>query len=471
MGNGTKEPEKSRLESLLECLRHRNILILGFGREGKSSYAFLQRHLPGVRMAVADANSRLEKEAFPAVCKWHLGKDYLQAVSHYDLVLQSPGVCLKDLPEAYHPRITSQTDLFLQAFGAQCIGITGTKGKSTTSTLLYHLLKKTGHDVLFGGNIGTPLFELIPQISRQTTIVTELSCHQLEFSRHSPHIALLLNLFEEHLDHYASYEAYQLAKYHIALHQQETDYFLFPKNNKLIDNLLKTFPIVSCQRPFSTTQLPGYLLDKRFPLTGNHNKTNALAALSAAMIRFPKTSLQRWIQALYRFKGLPHRLEFVGNRQGILFYNDSISTIPQATIAAVESLEKVDTLLLGGMDRGIDYTPLKKLFAHSGVRNFLFTGAAGQRMLSLVGETNEANGESNETNGEDRKYFAFFDRFSDMVKAAVARTRKGHICLLSPAAPSYDAFKNFEERGEVFKSMVLEGRRQKTEDRRQKAED
>ena len=91
-------------------------------------------------------------------------------------------------------------------------------------------------------------------------------------------------------------------------------------------------------------------------------------------------------------------------------------------------------------------------------------------MLSLVGETNEANGESNETNGEDRKYFAFFDRFSDMVKAAVARTRKGHICLLSPAAPSYDAFKNFEERGEVFKSMVLEGRRQKTEDRRQKTE-
>lgn len=427
---------------ILESLRDRKILILGFGREGTSSYAFLQHYLPSAFIAVADANSTISPKSFQAVKQWHLGKDYLKAIPQYDIVLQSPGVCLKDLPpEILSNKITSQTDLFLKAFGSKCIGITGTKGKSTTSSLIYHLLKENNKEVLFGGNIGLPLFDLIPQISSLSTIVMELSCHQLEFAQHSPHIALLLNLFEEHLDHYINYFTYQRAKFNIARYQKPEDTFIYPAQNQLIENLIKQYPPVSNKQVFSAEQLPEWLKDERFPLTGAHNMTNAMAALLAVKNAFPSISQENLKSAMFSFRGLPHRLEKIGCYNGVTYYNDSISTIPQATIAAVNALKNVDTLLLGGMDRGIDYSPLKELFEDSSISNFLFTGAAGKRMLSMA-------------KPNSGKHFEFFEKFAEMVEAAKKCTRKGMVCLLSPAAPSYDAFKNFEERGSVFKNLV-----------------
>ena len=434
----------SGLNKIISELNGQNILILGFGREGRSSYSFLQQHVPDANIAVADANTTLETEKYPMVRQWHLGPDYLQAISQYDLVLQSPGVCLKSLfPTLDTSRITSQTDLFLQAFGSQSIGVTGTKGKSTTSSLIRHLLQETGHETLFGGNIGIPLFELIPQINARSRIVMELSCHQLEFARHSPHIALLLNLFEEHLDHYTDYNAYQLAKYNIARNQRAEDLFLYPKGNELIENLMEKHPLASQIIAFSEEDFGDLLQSTNFPLKGAHNRLNAAAALSAAQKCDPQTSMADWTTALYSFQSLPHRMEYVGCFDGVTYYNDSISTIPQAAIAAVKAIGNVDTLLLGGMDRGIDYTPLKELFAYSSVRNFLFTGAAGRRMLGIAQETDPHD-----------KHFAFFENFADMVDEAKKCTCKGMVCLLSPAAPSYDAFKNFEERGEVFKGLL-----------------
>lgn len=437
---------------LAASLAGKRILILGYGCEGASSLRFLRGCLPDADISVADANpdlaGTLSSLLPPEKCL--LGPDYMQAVPQFDVVLQSPGICLKDVMHLFEKVwLTSQTDLFLSMFRKQCIGVTGTKGKSTTASLIHHLLRETGHESLFGGNIGLPLFDLVPQVIPSATVVLELSCHQLEFVRCSPHIAVLLNLFEEHLDHYRDFMAYQRAKYNIACFQDEEDVFIAPAADDRVAALRQLLPPKSAVRLFGESEIT--LSQDDFPLKGEHNRRNAEAAMLAVQAAFPTVPMDSLNSALGSFRSLPHRLEPVGCVGGIDFYNDSISTIPQAAVAAVEALGRVDTLLLGGMDRGIDYTPLLPLFRDSQVRNFLFTGQAGRRMMSLTGPV-------------PGKTFLFYEKFGDMVEAAFRMTAPGRICLLSPAAPSYDAFKNFEERGNIFKKMVLLHSDNKTKD-------
>ena len=439
---------------IAETLAGKKILVLGYGREGASSLRFLRGCLPGADLSVADANPAVAETLSGLLPpeKIITGAGYLEAVPQYEVVLQSPGICLKDvMPLFDNVRLTSQTDLFLSVFRSQCIGVTGTKGKSTTASLIHHLLRETGHETLFGGNIGLPLFELLPQMTPSATVVLELSCHQLEFVRYSPHISVLLNLFEEHLDHYRDFMAYQRAKYNIAMFQEPDDYFIAPAADDRVAALRNLFPPKGRVRLFGGGTLPIPLQSDEFPLKGEHNRRNAEAALLAVQAADPTLTPERCAAALHSFRSLPHRLEPVGCVNGIDFYNDSISTIPQAAVAAVEAVGRVDTLLLGGMDRGIDYTPLLTLFRDSHVRNFLFTGAAGRRMMALA-------------EPQPEKKFLFFERFENMVDAAFQLTAPGSVCLLSPAAPSYDAFKNFEERGNIFKKLVLLHLHQKPED-------
>lgn len=449
MGENLYPEPVSRLAA---ALAGKKILILGYGREGASSLRFLHRCLPDADISVADANpvvaEKLSALLPPEKCL--LGPDYMQSVPQFDVVLQSPGICLKDVMPLFDKVwLTSQTDLFLRMFRKQCIGVTGTKGKSTTASLIHHLLRESGHETLFGGNIGLPLFELVPQMTPSATVVLELSCHQLEFVRCSPHIAVLLNLFEEHLDHYRDFMAYQRAKYNIAFYQDADDLFIAPEADDRVTVLRHRFPPKSAVRLFGEGDLP--LPPDDFPLKGAHNRRNAEAALLAVKAAFPDISAEVLRPALLSFQSLPHRLEHVGSVCGIDFYNDSISTIPQAAVAAVEAVGRVDTLLLGGMDRGIDYTPLVPLFRDSQVRHFLFTGQAGRRMMMLAEPL-------------PGKTFMFCEKFEDLVDAAFRLTAPGRVCLLSPAAPSYDAFKNFEERGNIFKKLVLLHLHQKTED-------
>lgn len=428
------------MKAVKKILENKRILILGFGKEGRSTYGFLRKYFPNSEVAVADRNPNLNLDSCPELEKSFLGEKYLDAINRYDVVIQSPGVCLKDilpLPESVF--LTSQTDLFLRLFASRCIAVTGTKGKSTTSSLIYHILKNTAHDVLLGGNIGNPLFNLIPLINEKSVLVLELSCHQLEFVKESPHVALLLNLFEEHLDHYIDFAAYQKAKYNIGFYQKINDIFISPLKDEKINFLLKNYPLKSKILNYRENDID---FGKDFPLKGEHNRMNAIAAFLAVKTWDPSISEQGLKLALRTFKSLPHRLEYVGCVNGISFYNDSISTIPQASIAAVKALEVVDTLILGGMDRGIDYSPLRILFSGSSVKNFIFTGEAGKRMMRY-------------SEGIKGKKFVFFDNYEDIVREAKLCTEIGKICLLSPAAPSYDAFKNFEERGEVFKKLVL----------------
>lgn len=409
---------------ILNRLRGKRILILGFGREGKTSLAFLKKYLPEAQVAVADKN--------PMEGVKHSGADYLQAVYNYDVVIKTPGISLKDF-DAKGVEITSQTDLFLSQFHNQTIGISGTKGKSTTTSLIYHLLKSSGHDAILTGNIGIPCFDIMEQIQEDSIAVYELSAHQLEYVHNSPRVGVLLNVFEEHLDHFGTFERYKHAKFNLLRYMGADDYAVVHESL-----LMETLELGVNNVTFSRMDFD--IDEVALPILGPHNLLNAKAALCACAAY--GIDVRDVIPYLYTFKPLEHRLEPVGTFGGVTFVNDSISTIPQAAIAACQTLGKVDFLLLGGFDRDIDYQPLVDFMMDHPVPHLLFTGKAGERMMVMMEkvQTNKAR-------------YATMEEAFEYLKS---HSKPGDVCLLSPAASSYDQYKNFEERGAKFKRLAQE---------------
>lgn len=447
-----------------ERFEHSSVALLGFGREGQSSYALLRKVFPEKHLAIADANESIGENSLIKDDK-HLslitGQDYLASLTEFDVIFRSPGIPLWNVP-LQREKITSQTELFLECYSKQVIGITGTKGKSTTSSLIHHIFKTDGRDVLLAGNIGNPVFHFIDLIAPETTIVFELSSHQLEFLKVAPHIAVLLNFYQEHLDAYESYETYRLAKINIAKYQQPGDFIVFNADDPQVDMLVQPFLKNLKGYPFSVQNQPrpgGFINggiicfsngeqvvpvwkihQDRF-LRGEHNLKNILAAVNVSMICGVDAEMIE--DGIATFKGLAHRLEYVGEFGNIHFYNDSIATIPEACMEAIKAIPNVDTLVAGGFDRGIDYTALAEFLGRSSVRNLILVGAAGKRIIEHL-QRIEHNG---------KKIF-FINRFDDFKVIAFRETHPGFACLLSPAAASYDEFSNFEERGKRFRELV-----------------
>lgn len=423
------------LDSIFKRLRGKRILIAGFGREGQSTLRFLQKFLPNAEIGIADKNESafkcVDKQSYTIYC----GNDYLKNASDYDIVIKTPGISVKDI-DIDKDLISSQTDLFIEAFHSQVIGVTGTKGKSTTSSLIYHLLKESGKDVILAGNIGIPVFDCVQNINRRTIIVYELSAHQLQFINKSPHVGILLNVFEEHLDHFGTFEKYKDAKINVLRYMGENDVAIV--NNRLcFESLILDKKYVD----FENYNFEDYNIKwDSIPILGEHNKLNVKAALCACYA-FGLT-IDELIPHLYTFKPLEHRQEYVGTFNGVKFYNDSISTIPQATIAALNTIKNVNFLLLGGFDRGIDYEPLAEFLKYNVLSYILITGDAGRsikKQLQNVGYEGEV------LEYEDmQSAFILINKYS----------KEGDVCLLSPAAASYDRYKNFEERGKVFKEFA-----------------
>ena len=425
------------VNSIFKRLRGKRILILGFGREGKSSLAFIQKFLPHAEVGIADKNENAFKDLSVNTNnrnnpKIYFGDNYFDAINDYDIVLKTPGISLlgKDVDMS---KITSQTDLFLEEFHNQIIGITGTKGKSTTSTLIYHLLKESGRDAILAGNIGIPIFDVIEKITNKTIIVFELSAHQLQFIHRSPHIGILLNVFEEHLDHFGTFEAYRDAKLNVIRNMGDGDWavtndeFCYEADKMMVRSLNYQYYDF------------GVNWDE-VPLKGDHNRLNIKAALCA--IHAFGITIDEVIPHLYTFQPLEHRQELVGTFHGVTFYNDSISTIPQAAIAAMQTIKNVTFLLLGGFDREIDYTPLIQYLVKTPVKHILYTGKAGKRMVDML---------QNAGYQRDIKNFKDLNEAFEIIKSNFV---KGDVCLLSPAAASYDQYKNFEERGRIFKELA-----------------
>ena len=409
------------ISDIRDFLRNKSILILGFGQEGKSTYNFIKKYVNYKSLAVSDKSKPNVDETV------YFGDDYVNSVTGYDIVIKSPGIPFFDIPKGVF--VTSQTELMLMANKKNMIGVTGTKGKSTTSSLIYCMLKDFGKDVRLVGNIGIPIFDCLEEITDETLLVCEMSSHQLENVRYSPHVAVILNIFEEHLDHYKSYEDYQLAKVNIFRYQKEEDVVIYSNDNSLVCKYISKY---ANAKKFSFP----YDYDVKTNLVGEHNKKNIMAArLTAHSYGVSEESI---LKTLKDFNGLPHRLEFVGEFDEIKYYNDSISTIPEATIMALESLNDVDTVLIGGMDRGIHYENLIKYLESSRVKNIILMYDTGFRIYNLL----------------KRDGVRYVEDLESAVELAKEVTNKGKICLLSPAAASYGFFKNFEERGETFSKLV-----------------
>ena len=448
-------------ELLKKYIWGKKVVILGFGREGRSSYRLIRKYFPDHEITIADKNpgldiSDIERSDFTT---FYRGADYLDQLSNFDIIFKSPGVSLNH-PDfaALAGKVVTQTSLFLEKYSRQIIGVSGTKGKSTTSSLIHHIFKTAGRKSVFVGNIGVPAFDAIAEIDNGSVIIFELSAHQLEQVKCSPNISILLNVFNEHLDYFNSFGIYSEAKLKIAEFQNGEDYFVFNKMDlQLFERKIKLFKgskfnfsvsgpdkddIYFLEDKIFSSIIPGNPIDVSCrKLLGKHNLKNILAATSACLIS--NILPQKIEDGIRSFQPLEHRLEFVGTFCGIDFINDSISTIPESTIEALNTVKNVDTLILGGFDRGIDYTIIIDYLAKYPVKNILLTGSAGLRIKEML----------KAVAGDKYQLYMFksYDELSDMI---LKISGKGKTCLLSPAASSYDQFNNFEERGNAFKKMA-----------------
>lgn len=442
------------LKKLLED--NPRLLILGFGKEGQSTYRLLRKLFPEYPLGIADQISTIairEDLKLDRNLELFLGQNYLDAINNFDLIIKSPGISLNKMAKIKPGKITSQTDIFLELYSKQTIGVTGTKGKSTTVSLIFHFLKNSNKNTVLLGNIGVPPFDKLDEINEETLIVFEMSAHQLEYLHHSPHIAVLLNVFPEHLDHFNQFDKYFSAKKNIFRLQKPNDVLIIEESLKESGlNILskcKTYgekpgqsaSIVGDQIIFKENNFKFNLRHQEIPIKGEHNLNNLMAAMLA--VCEVGVEFEQALNTLPAFKPLPHRLEYIGNFGGIDFYNDSISTVPESSIAALKTLPKTDTIILGGFDRGLDYTVLIDFIHQSAVKNLIFLGKAGDKMIALF------KADHNLT----RNIF----RVADLNEAFTVISQNAKdmtTCLLSPAAASYDQFHNFEHRGDVFKELA-----------------
>lgn len=456
------------LEKLLNYLENKKILILGFGKEGESTYLFLRKHFPEKKLEIVDKNMNLLTDK-PYLLEdinveVVLGEDYFRDIDYFDIVLKTPGISLKDFDiSKFENKITSQLELLLEFVPCYTIGVTGTKGKSTTSSLIYQMIKEQGKDVMLLGNIGEPIFNDIDDMKKDTILVLELSSHALEFVKKSPNIAILLDIYEEHLDHYSSMEKYIEAKFNVAKFQSKNDIFIYNASNRYMqefnfDYKKSDYAIIEEDSELSKTlnlKSDNYVLinedriyfnkTKLFDsklnmqLKGKHNENNVLFVLTVAKIL--NLDMEKAKNTIENFKNLEHRMEFVAEINDVKYYNDSIATIPEATINAVDALKNVNTLLVGGKDRGVELDSLYEYLKKSNIENIICLPKTGEYVFNSLKDTN-------------KKCYLVKD-MPEAVKLAKEVTKPNTICLLSPAASSYGYFKNFEERGKIYKECVL----------------
>ena len=446
------------IEKIEPWIKGKRILLLGYGREGQSTWNVLRRLGTYEALDIADLKAPAALPEDGTV--WHTGPDYQKCMDDYDVVFKSPGIVLERPENEYRCSILSQTEVFFQCFRDQIIGITGTKGKSTVTTLLYHLLKQAGMDALLVGNIGIPALDHMEEVKPDTRIVFELSCHQLEYMTVSPHIGILVNIHEEHLDHYGTMEKYVEAKHHIFKNQRPDDILIcnvqcLPGEGTCPSGLIRAGMDGSGKELDVVQEQDGtwvHFRGKSFciptdeiKLLGQHNYFDIGVAYGVCSILGMDD--QVFARGLKTYEPLPHRLQYIGEREGVKYYDDSISTICDTTIQALKTLKDTDTVLIGGMDRGIDYRELIEYLSDCPVPHIILMEATGKRIYQEIHKYYPEF--------KNRARLILAEHLEDGVKRARQITRPGTSCVLSPAAASYGIFRNFEERGETFSRLVF----------------
>lgn len=474
---------------MITDFKNKKIAILGLGVEGVATAKFLAEK--GGKIWILDNNKKenIDQEFLTSVEKiaegFICGENYLETLSDFDMIVRSPGVrrLTPELLEAEEKGviITSQIKLFFDLCPAKIIGVTGTKGKGTTSSLIYEMLKESGKDVYLGGNIGVAPLDFLPKLTGSSWVVLELSSFQLQDLEKSPHIAVMLMVTSEHLDHHKTTEEYIDAKRNLLRFQtpedfavinrdypasnesdiltegkvfyfsreRETNNGCFALNGKVI---LRVSSVSKVSKVSKALDTPG-TLDTRDTfiintsnifIPGKHNYENVCAAVMAATLA--GVGKDAVVKVLKTFKGLEHRLEFVREINGVKYYDDSFSTIPETTIAAIEAFEAPEILILGGSSKHSDFSKLGIVIREAkNIKAIIGIGSEWEEIKSQFPPP---------VGGYQFPIIEDLKNMKEIVAAAAKIAKPGDVVLLSPACASFDMFKNYKLRGEEFKKEV-----------------
>lgn len=443
-------------------LRKMRVLVVGLARTGVATALFCARHNAIVTATdmrpeseLGDAPAKLREAGVTLELGGHRGKSYLAA----DLIIPSPGVAAEDelLSKARSKKITvwSEIELAYRFLEGELIGITGSNGKTTTTTLVHHILKVAGKNAILAGNVGTPLISCVEQMNARTWSVVELSSFQLELiDKFRPDIGVFLNLTPDHLDRHKTMEAYAAAKKRLFEKQTELDaavlnaddaptVALAPKKPQVFwfsrNKGVEQGACVCAEDVVIVHHGKSEFVMKvaEIPLAGAHNTENVLAAVTAA--RLAEVDAATIGKAVRSFRGVEHRLEFVAEIGGVRYFNDSKATNVDATLKALDAFPGRILVILGGKDKGSDYTVLQKTLREKAVLALLI-GAAAEKIEGEI-----AGSVAIERPGTMER----------AVEIASQAARAGDVVLLAPACASFDQFENYEHRGRVFKELVL----------------
>ena len=420
-----------------------NIAILGYGVEGKSVYNYYHSKFPEAHFTAYDNNPE-PKNPIPK------GMDFVGGVKDFkgitaDVAVKTPAIAPWKVEVT--GEVTTMSREFLKECPAPVIGVTGTKGKGTTSSLIKSILDAAGKKTWLVGNIGVGAFDVLPQVSPDNIVVYELSSFQLWDIDASPQVAVVLGIEPEHLDVHKDFDDYLNAKGHIAEYQNESDRVVYKYTNEYSAAIAKKSPAQSV--PY-LNESGAYIKDGFFyfgetqicstdvmRIPGDHNKENACAAIAAVW---------EWVQdptviekGLSEFEGLPYHIELIRELDGVKYYNDSFSTAPAATHVALKALPNPTVLIAGGYDRGYNYKEMADVILdQKNVKKVLLIGQTGQKVAEHLPE----------------EVYEIGDDFKSSVDRARELAMNGDVVLLSPGFASFDMFPNFTARGQQFTEMV-----------------
>ena len=457
-----------KLNELNEFLRKSKVAIIGLGVSNVPLLDYMHNLKSNVTVFDDREIEKIPKEILDRVTEYSFefsyGPNSLSKLTGFDIIFRSPS-CMPTKMELVKEEqrgaiVTTEIEMFMKIFPGKVIGITGSDGKTTTTTLIYEILKNNGYNCYLGGNIGIPLFTKLNEMKPEDMAVLELSSFQLMNMEISPDISVITNVTPNHLNIHSSYEEYIEAKKNIFKYQDESGIvvlnydndiareckneaegkvILYSSKTKLEDGIILDGEIIKLCKD----KLRRHILNTEdLKLRGRHMHENACAAIAATSSFVEPDKAAKVIKT---FGGVEHRLEFVRNFNGVKWYNDSIASSPTRTIAGLNSFEERITLIAGGYDKNLDYMPLANPILQK-VDNLVLIGQTAGKIFDSVKEEAEKQ-------AKDIKIY-MCDTLEDAILVSKRVTKVGEVVLLSPASASFDMFKDFADRGNKFKELV-----------------
>ena len=457
-----------KLNEFNEYIRYRKVAIIGLGVSNLPLLDYLYEKKANVTVFDEREYDKIPKDIIDKITKYgfilHLGNDCLQYLKNFNVIFRSPS-CLPTKPELVEEAnrgalVTTEVELLMEMCPAKIIGITGSDGKTTTTSLINAILQKGGYKTFLGGNIGTPLFTKLPDITPEDIVVLELSSFQLMGMQVSPQIAVITNITPNHLNIHKDYQEYIDSKKNIFRYQDENGILVLNYDNEITKKCAEEAKGKVIFFSNKTKLDNGYIVDddvikecddrvrkhilntENVILRGNHNYQNIATAIAATS---SLVDCETAVKAIKEFKPVEHRIEFIREIDGVKWYNDSASSSPSRTLSGINAFKEKIVLIAGGYDKNLDYTPLARPIIEK-VKTLILIGQTSGKIYEVV---------KDELEKENKNLDIYMcETLEETIPIAKKNAGKGDVVLFSPASASFDMFKNFADRGNKFKDLV-----------------